>query len=164
MNKEKLEILVIRKYSIRRIARELNKSPSTIQYWLKAFSLKTFGSKKKIYCCKFCGETSPNNMANKGGGRLSYSICKPCHSSENTKRGRRRKKALVEHKGGGCGICGYSKCIAALEFHHKDPNNKDPNFKALRYWALSRAMEEVDKCYLLCSNCHREAHWGILNL
>jgi hypothetical protein len=164
MERKKLENLIRKNYSIRKIAKELSKTPSTIRYWLDKFGLKTSKAKGGKYCCKLCGETSKKKMANKGGGRISYSICKSCHSSENTKRGRERKKMLVEHKGGSCIVCGYSKCIAALEFHHQDPNNKDPKFRALRYWSLKRAMDEVDKCYLLCSNCHREAHWGLLNL
>jgi len=164
MNKKKLENLISKNLSIRKIAKELGKSPSSISYWLKTFNLKTSRSKSNKYCCKICGETSKKKMANKGNGRTSFSICKSCHSSENTKRGQRRKKALVKHKGGSCVVCGYSKCVAALEFHHKDPNDKDPKFKALRYWSLERAIEEVDKCHLLCSNCHREAHWGLLEL
>ncbi|OQA36899.1 MAG: hypothetical protein BWY53_00209 [Parcubacteria group bacterium ADurb.Bin326] len=35
-----------------------------------------------------------------------------------------RDKAL-EYKGGKCEICGYSKCVQALEFHHLDGNKKD---------------------------------------
>ena len=166
MKKSSLEKLAEDGHSIRSIAKKINSSPSSVKYWLDKYGIKTKNSikKKKKYLCKFCGETSKKKMANKGGGRRSYDTCKSCHNLETTKRGRDRKKALVKHKGGKCFSCGYDKCIAALEFHHKDPNNKDPNFKALRYWSLERAMQEVDKCYLLCSNCHREAHWGMLTL
>ena len=72
-----------------------------------------------------------------------------------------RKKAkikLVEYKGGKCEICGYSKCIEALEFHHKNPEEKDFTISG-KSWSFERLKLEVDKCFLLCSNCHREIHF-----
>jgi 5-methylcytosine-specific restriction endonuclease McrA len=75
---------------------------------------------------------------------------------------RRRKKLkqlAVEYKGGKCSICGYSKCIAALEFHHLNPLEKDFGISAsgeTRSWEKVKA--ELDKCIIVCSNCHREIH------
>jgi hypothetical protein len=65
----------------------------------------------------------------------------------------------VEYKGGKCSSCGYNKCIAALEFHHLDPSKKDFSISSsgnTRSW--NKVKEELDKCVLLCSNCHREVH------
>ena len=70
---------------------------------------------------------------------------------------RRTKEALVEYKGGKCVRCGYSKCIDALEFHHRDPSKKDFSVSG-KTWSLERLKKEVDKCDLVCSNCHREIH------
>lgn len=68
------------------------------------------------------------------------------------------KKQLVEYKGGECERCGYNKCIDALEFHHRDPNEKDFTISG-KSWSFERLKNEVDKCILLCSNCHKETHF-----
>lgn len=76
-----------------------------------------------------------------------------------TKRRKDLKKALVEYKGGKCEHCGYNRCIAAMDFHHKNPKEKE---FGLSQRGLTKSLEvlkkEADKCLLLCANCHREAH------
>ena len=75
---------------------------------------------------------------------------------------RRTKIKLVEYKGGKCELCGYSKCFAALEFHHKDPKVKDFTIGG-KSWSFERLKSEVDKCILVCSNCHQEIHSNLLD-
>jgi 5-methylcytosine-specific restriction endonuclease McrA len=74
----------------------------------------------------------------------------------------RRKKVramAVEHKGGECQQCGYDRCIEALEFHHTDPSRKDFNLSSKGYTrSWKRVQLELDKCVMLCANCHRELH------
>lgn len=73
------------------------------------------------------------------------------------------KKILVDALGGCCNRCGYKNCHAALDFHHLDGSTKDGNISHL----LSRPVKteiiinEAKKCCLLCSNCHKEYHYGI---
>lgn len=75
---------------------------------------------------------------------------------------RRRKKIrlmAIEHLGGKCIKCGYNKYPEVMEFHHRDPLQKDFNVskKGLtRSW--ERVRKEIEKCDLLCANCHRELH------
>ena len=70
-----------------------------------------------------------------------------------------RKKNL-NLKINGCAICGYNKCDAALEFHHVNPENKKFSLGARNTEYLSnRVIEELNKCILLCANCHREVHY-----
>jgi len=77
---------------------------------------------------------------------------------------KRRKKIRtmsIDYKGGCCAICGYNKCANALEFHHKNSDTKDFGISAKGYtrsWEKVKA--ELDKCVLLCANCHRELHDG----
>ena len=75
---------------------------------------------------------------------------------------KRRKKIrlmAVEYKGGKCKRCGYDRCIEALEFHHKDPIQKDFSISEKGYTrSWKRVQEELDKCVMLCANCHREIH------
>jgi DNA-binding transcriptional regulator GbsR (MarR family) len=70
---------------------------------------------------------------------------------------KRVKKKLIEYKGGKCEICGYNKCERALQFHHKNPMEKDFSISG-RSLSFDRLKEEVDKCMLVCSNCHCEIH------
>ncbi len=78
------------------------------------------------------------------------------------KRRRTIRVRAVEYKGGRCGICGYNRCIEALEFHHVDSNLKDFSVSGggcTRSW--NKVREEIDKCVMFCANCHREIHAGM---
>ena len=59
-----------------------------------------------------------------------------------------------------CQRCGYSKCFAALDFHHLDPKEKEYQigdfFRSRRNKSI--VINELNKCVLLCANCHREEH------
>ena len=71
------------------------------------------------------------------------------------------KIECVKYKGGKCIDCAYSKSINALEFHHRDPLEKD--FDISKYRTQGRnlspaVIKELDKCDLLCCRCHRERH------
>lgn len=77
------------------------------------------------------------------------------------------KKKAVEYKGGCCSICGYKKCLSALEFHHPDPSQKErfSNSRGLnRRKSFENQKPEIDKCVLVCSNCHREIHENLIIL
>lgn len=70
---------------------------------------------------------------------------------------KRVKSKLVEYKGGCCEKCGYNKSEQALQFHHMNPNEKDFNISG-RSYSLERMKKEVDKCIMVCANCHIEIH------
>lgn len=70
----------------------------------------------------------------------------------------KRKKLAVEYLGGKCISCGYNKYYGALEFHHRDPAEKDYSWVKLRLRSWDSITTELDKCDLLCANCHREYH------
>lgn len=74
---------------------------------------------------------------------------------------RKIKAYLVEYKGGKCELCGYNKCIDALHFHHPD-DNKEFGISAT-FHSIEDYKKEVDKCRLLCSNCHAEEHEKMRN-
>ncbi|PWT75527.1 MAG: hypothetical protein C5B59_08595 [Bacteroidetes bacterium] len=82
----------------------------------------------------------------------------------NTKIARQNKlKQLKEDFGGKCKVCGYMKCMSALEFHHLDPKTKLFTISGGKApWA--EIVEEAKKCVLLCSNCHREVEEGLISL
>jgi hypothetical protein len=70
---------------------------------------------------------------------------------------RRMKLKAIEYKGGKCKNCQYSKSPAALVFHHRDPKEKDFSISR-KVLGWERLQPELDKCDLLCSNCHNEEH------
>lgn len=76
-----------------------------------------------------------------------------------TKRRKKLKQLSVQYKGEKCTFCGYSKYIGALDLHHVDPENKDFSLSVrglTRSW--DKIKEELEKCILVCANCHREIH------
>ncbi|MEE3350582.1 MAG: hypothetical protein VZR09_11175 [Candidatus Gastranaerophilaceae bacterium] len=78
----------------------------------------------------------------------------------NLKNSRLRlKEKLVAYKGGKCEICGYDKCITALEFHHLNPDEKEFGIGTNDILSFEKNKKEVDKCILVCANCHREIHY-----
>ena len=64
-------------------------------------------------------------------------------------------KAMHKLKINGCAICGYNKCDRALHFHHVNPEDK--KFQ-VTHSALTKnsLIDEINKCILLCANCHIE--------
>jgi len=97
----------------------------------------------------------------KGGKKYTESWCRECTKRRTAALYQRvkekRKREAVEYKGGKCIKCGYNKYIHVLEFHHRDPATKDRSIKQLgRDKLTDRLRKELDKCDLLCANCHRE--------
>ena len=83
-----------------------------------------------------------------------------CKNKAATDRFRKNLKVkAVEYMGGKCAHCGYDKCVQALQFHHKDPTKKDFGIGSkghTRKWEAIKT--ELDKCVMLCANCHAEEH------
>lgn len=74
------------------------------------------------------------------------------------------KDRIIKAFGSSCAVCGYSRCNNALELHHLDPTEKEFSFGGIRANPKSwdKIVVELRKCMLLCANCHREYHAGIL--
>lgn len=184
MNYSTLKDLIDKKLSIRNIATELNTSPSNIRYWLKKHEFKTDPSPRKgvrspstdyenltIHKCIKCNIDKPIGQFYMVDRKYSNKPCSYCRSCSREKLQNKQyndyKRLAVEYKGSKCICCGYSKCLKALEFHHVDPRKKDFNISQSMSWRkyTSKSEEELkielDKCVLVCSNCHREIHAGI---
>lgn len=82
-----------------------------------------------------------------------------CYDKQK-ERALKRKLELIELKGGKCQICGYDKNIAALDFHHTNPEEKSFQLDSrhLSNTNIEILKEEAEKCILVCANCHREIH------
>lgn len=159
MDKIYLEQVIKKGYSIGQISLETNKSKTSIRHWLAKYKLKTewsaFKKKERIGTKQICSKH----------GLTEYSInhktrCRKCQVEAVQKRRDNLKKMAVEYKGGKCEKCGYNKYIGALEFHHLNPTEKDFGISSKGYTnSWKRVKIEIDKCILLCANCHREIHF-----
>ena len=77
----------------------------------------------------------------------------------------KKRKILVEAGGGKCKVCGYNRCIRNLHFHHLDPKEKEFGLSSVgNGLSLEKAMEEMKKCILVCSNCHGEIHSNLIDV
>lgn len=116
-----------------------------------------FESEKK---CPRCNQVlSIENFKTKVGKIRCW--CLKCVNDEAMGRQRALKQKAIAYKGGECKICGYDKCASAMEFHHVDDQKKDFSISQQRSTLFENIKSELDKCVLLCSNCHREIHSGI---
>jgi transposase len=162
--KEDPERLLAAGLSLREIAQHLNRSLATVRHWMRKYELKpsprrkrgSEGRRETVSRCKHHGETS---FVREGRG---YYRCKRCRVEATVRRRHLLKRILVKEAGGKCVLCGYSRCVRALEFHHLDPKTKE--FE-VNYRGCTRSLDvlraEASKCALLCSNCHAEVEAGI---
>lgn len=137
--------------------------------------------------CRRCENSFPNKIVIKGKTRILSSrvYCLDCspfglHNTRpidetGLKQGKPRrkynpahytrkrrialKKKMVDLLGGKCSSCGYSRCVSALTFHHRDPEQKKFNLGDGYYHSWDETQQELLKCDLLCHNCHSELHF-----
>jgi len=68
---------------------------------------------------------------------------------------------MIEYKGGKCADCDVEfdgNNYVIFDFHHLDPATKEADWNQLRKTSVENIKKELDKCVLLCSNCHRMRH------
>jgi hypothetical protein len=121
------------------------------------------------YTCPQCNKIKPVDCFYVRADRpnkKAHSYCKECHNKKCVLRQKDVKQQCVDYLGGKCYVCEYNKCNSALEFHHKEPDKKDFALALASYKNCSfKAMKaELDKCVLLCANCHREVHANLIQL
>lgn len=112
--------------------------------------------------CTTCKQIKPiadfYERSRNGSKKGVTSMCRSCLNLLTLKRQRDRKKQAIDYKGGKCELCGYSKCQDAFDFHHINPEEKEFLLSAGKLTSFERIKNELDKCMLLCANCHREIH------
>lgn len=152
----------------------------TCKKCLKSFptSMRIDGIKRSLKNRKYCIECSPFGTHNvrqleKTTIRIKR-ICdrcnkisfhgRHCSSCHVTLWRIKLKQKAIDYKGGKCILCGYNKCAASLDFHHIIPNEKDFSISSgfTRSWEKIKA--ELEKCSLVCRNCHGEIHAGLIDI
>jgi transposase len=168
---DELKAFVDAGMSIAQIAVALERSKGSIRHWLGKYKLNTrnvgggpgrqgarearaAGIAETILSCPRHGTTVHVRDSR------NYFRCRICRQQAVVRRRRKVKQLLVEEAGGRCRLCGYDLCLAALEFHHLDPQAKEFAVSRRGAHSIERLREEVRKCILLCSNCHAEVESG----
>lgn len=175
MSYEKLKELVEKGYSTYEIAKEMNCGQTNVRYWLRKHGLNTSNQLHSRGCndslnglhCQFCSVALKGKKKKfccrehkiKFHNKIGTST-NPNTVERQKKIAKERKLKLINLKGGACKCCGYKKNFAALQFHHRDPQNKTfgLDFRKLSNTNWESILIEVEKCDLLCSNCHIETH------
>jgi hypothetical protein len=168
-----LEELVASGLTVREIAAELGISTSTVRQRMAARGLINARAARTAQFRRAAEQGLPKVSAwcpkhgqsdffriSRGGFRFGR-----CNSGAVMRRRRKVKQTLVADAGGACSICGYSRCGAALHFHHLEPAAKSFGLG----WrgvtrSISAARGEAAKCVLLCANCHAEVEAGITSI
>lgn len=151
-SKEEIEYLkkvYSSKISLKEILQKLNRTKRSVHH-------------KAVRLCLSRLNIPANKPRNKNHRNIIDKRYYEKHKKEiyNRKKERIRahKLSLLKIFGCRCSICGYNRCIAALEFHHK-ADDKDRSLKeSLQHFSKQKAFKEAKKCIILCSNCHREVH------
>lgn len=131
---------------------------------------------------KWCGhgehEVAITNFHKKGN--YLQPNCRDCQNALNRQRYKKNRKTHIRHviknkrervlrfrnwkKSLHCQICNetYWQC---LDFHHTDPSKKDIGIsESVAEVSFKRLVEELEKCVVLCKNCHTKVHGGIIVL
>ena len=113
--------------------------------------------------CGSCGEEKPLNEFPFQKKRNSYSSwCKLCGNAYRRNRQIEVFNEIASIKTEkGCELCGYSKPSAALHFDHIDPSEKYMQISTMISQMKSKELiyKEIEKCRVLCANCHAEVTW-----
>jgi hypothetical protein len=170
-SRSQLEALASEGATLAEMATAIDRSISTVRYWLDRWRIERT---RRSLRAPADPATAPGvvDMVCARHGRASFRLegrgyyrCRRCRQERVSEWRRRVKRVLVQEAGGRCRACGYDRCVAALQFHHVDPEQK--KFALSREGvtrSLAEAREEARKCVLLCANCHAEVEGGVRNL
>ena len=116
-------------------------------------------------CRKPLGISSACSLCRRKQSKERYDLQMkdPKHRAKIAERMKKRnnsaKEQAVAYKGGSCMDCGITYPIAVYDFHHIDPAEKEAALRDILRKGFEAAKPELDKCVLLCSNCHRLRHF-----
>lgn len=161
---DKLKELIAEGLTQPQIAGKLGKSVSQISRLLKRNGLKTkryidrdLNAKSKV--CRYCGIDKPIDEFPSAGGDYKRCKCNVCYVAMKTKR-KRKIAASVEDikKNLQCKNCGNDD-FRVLDFHHKNDKEFNISEASTKGYGNKKIFEEIAKCEVLCSNCHRILHY-----
>jgi transposase-like protein len=171
----RLEELVEAGMTIAEISAEVGRSSGAVRHWMRRYGLKTSRAR---------GERLELSRAAQAAGRLTVTLqcrhhgetefvlegrgyyrCKRCRGESVVRHRQKVKAVLVQEAGGRCVICGYSRNVRALQFHHLDPERERLALSAQGVtYSFAELRAEAKKCVLLCANCHAEVEDGAVSV
>ena len=169
LERDQLERLVDAGLTLRQIAESVGRSVATVRHWLRRYELQTDPQNRRAQRRQALAEGRTRIAGTcRHHGKTEFHIersghlrCVCCRREAVSRRRRTTKEILVAEAGGSCRICGYDRDVAALQFHHLDPSQKE---FSLAMNGITRGIEamrrEARKCILLCANCHAEVEVG----
>ncbi len=162
MNYDNIKLQLANGIKYKDIALELGLPKSTlISRCIKAGirSRDIFSNTTNKICAKCKVNKAKAEFYNRRQNNIS-GYCKQCTNQLSLARKHKLKEDCLKYKGGKCEECGYNKCAGALHFHHCDPTLKEFSISSLRSYTINDIIRiELDKCQVLCSNCHAEKHF-----
>lgn len=171
LTRDQLELLIARNLTVREIAAEVDRSFTTVRYWLRQHGLETTreartkrarGTEAQPRFEAVCSRHGLTVFARRKSGAEQ---CLRCRADAVAEWRRRAKRILVEEAGGACVLCGFDGYAGALQFHHRDRTQKRFGLGSRGLArSISALREEARKCVLLCSNCHAQVEAGVLAL
>lgn len=113
--------------------------------------------------CSVCQEkkSTEDFYSRSSRNNKPFDRCKGCFNKYCTERWVSKKIKAIIYKGSkcqDCEICYPNEPYVVFDFHHLNPNDKDVDWSKLRLKSEESIKKELDKCVLLCSNCHRKRH------
>ena len=160
-DREALERFIREGATLQTIADQSDRSIATVRYWLNKWSIPRPQKRARVdtataprVITRRCQRHGVTSFGLEGRG---YYRCLLCRQERVSDWRRRVQRTLIAEAGGKCHVCGYDRCPAALQFHHRDPAEKS---FALSHdgvaRSIARATAEATKCVLLCANYHAE--------
>jgi len=158
----------------------MKNSPETLRkrnqlrkYWRENTDISKIPKLKKLQCkdcnkIKDCPWASSFSQTGNPEYRRACLDCLKIRYRDYSKKNRKKislssklrrnefKKKYIDYLGGSCSRCNYSKSIRALTFHHKDRKEKEFSLSEALDWSWEKVKKELDKCDLVCFNCHME--------
>jgi transposase-like protein len=166
ITKEKLENYLSQGLTKNQIAEQEGVLSVTVRGWIRKYKLGN--ERRSLKNCVVCGKHLCGSQTKFCSKACCCRVGNEKHQtySEQQKRGVKRKLELIALRGSKCEECGYSKNLAALQFHHLNPNEKESqmDMRKLSNSKWEWCLEELSKCRVLCSNCHAETHHPHLDL
>ena len=125
-------------------------------------SLEVNNMEQLTKICTKCGIEKPITDFHKAGltatGKQRYrSTCKLCANKVEAERYQQKRNFINNHKDK-CAKCGDTRQYV-LDFHHRDETEKEFTIGKLKKKDCQVLQNEINKCILLCANCHREFHY-----
>ncbi len=128
--------------------------------------------------CVVCKQSKEESEYYRYSSKNQHSLmlrCKECHkerqqlfrrvnkdhyNKQGTDRRTEQKLRAINLLGGKCYDCGISYPPCVYDFHHTNPLEKDGFVGSFLHRSWDKVIDEINKCVLLCSNCHRLRHMG----